>query len=143
MMVGQFLLVGSVTAVAAGDPDGGYRGHYQDVDDRGDRGRVTFKLARNGREIRAFRATPLAVCINPNAIGGIEVVPVPFRFDMVKVRRDGRFRKRDTVRADPPSDATQYYEVSGRLKNGRVQNGRMVLDKRCSSSETFTAKRRP
>jgi hypothetical protein len=132
---------GAVPAIAGGDPDGSYRGELTDED--GTRyGEVRFKVAKDGRRIKKFRALPLAVCVNPDGIGGIEVVEVPFVFSKVKVKRNGRFAKSETVFADPPSDSSQTYELAGRLKNRRVRDGSVVLEGRCASTESFSAKRR-
>ena len=101
--------------------------------------RVAFRVAPGGRAIRSFKASPLAVCINPDALGGIEVVSREFLIGEVRVSRTGRFHKRRTITLD--GDSRQVFELSGRLRNGRVHDGRMVMERYCSSSERFTARR--
>lgn len=81
-------------------------------------------MLRSGDGGRALSCgESLAVCVNATAIGGIEVVTVPLAFDAIKVGRDGRFRLRESVKADPPSDAEQIYEISGRLRGRRITGG--------------------
>lgn len=131
---------GGSAIAGGGDPDGRYQGELTDEDGR-EYGKVSFKVTKDGRRIEDFKALVLSVCVNPDALGGIELVEVPFVFDAVKVTRGGRFSKRETVTADPPSDAQQYYALSGQLKRNRVRSGRIVLEKRCASHETFSARR--
>lgn len=129
----------SQSALGAYDPDGRYRGELSD--EGGSYGEVGFRVAKNGRVIKGLKTSVLAVCINPNAIGGIEVVEVPVSFARIKVKRNGRFARSETVTAPPPSDAEQVYKLSGRLKSRRA-TGELVLDKRCSATVSFRAKRR-
>ncbi|MGD9736558.1 MAG: hypothetical protein AB7V58_13290 [Solirubrobacterales bacterium] len=69
------------------------------------------------------------------------MIEVPFVFDKVRPRSNGRFAKSETVLANPPGDSKQTYELEGRLKNRQVNGGGIVLEGKCASNETFTAKR--
>lgn len=148
LLTGGLALLGVALAIAfaaaagasKGDPDGRYTGELTD-EDGATYGEVSFKVAKDGRLIKAFNTLVLSVCTNPDAIGGIEVIEVPFSFDRVQVSRDGRFAAEETFAADPPSDSSQTYALSGRLKNGRVRDGTIVLDGKCASNETFDAAR--
>jgi hypothetical protein len=134
-------MVGAAGAAGAGggDPDGKYRGDLTDED--GVRyGKVEFKVAKDGRLIKDFRTLVLSVCTNPNEIGGIEVIDVPVSFDRVEVKRSGRFKQNQTV-VQLPEDSHQNFEVSGRLKSRRVAAGKLVLNGKCASTETFSARR--
>lgn len=138
---GALIAIAAAPALAGlGAKEGRYRGQYRDVDDPGDRGRVMLKVADGGRVIRSFEASPLAVCINPDAIGGIEVVSRDFLIGKVRVKSDGRFHKRRTVRLR--GDSRQVFELTGRLRKGRV-HGRILMERHCSSTERFSARRRP
>ncbi|HVY77337.1 MAG TPA: hypothetical protein VG898_02400 [Solirubrobacterales bacterium] len=132
-------LAGTVVPPAIGSPDGRYSGRYVDVDDPGDEGGVTFRVKGAGRWLYAFEASPLAVCVNPDAIGGIEVVSRDFLIGKVRVRSDGRFNKQRTISLG--GDSQQVFRISGRILNGKVRNGRMTMEKHCSSVERFTAHR--
>lgn len=145
------LLIGLLTtAVAAApalaaqakgsDPDGRYEGRY--TDGNASRwGEIKLRIRHDGRKIVRFRAVTTAVCVNPNAIGGIEVVPVAATFDRIGVNRRGRFSKK-IRQIDPDSDYKQTYRVSGRLKRSRIKGGNLRLEGRCAADRPFQAKRK-
>jgi hypothetical protein len=129
-------------AAVAETTTGAYAGQATDLDEGSPDGDVSLRVAKGGRLIKGLRASPVATCVNPDVIGGIEVVEVPVVLDRIKVKRSGRFARTLTFRAGPPSSAMQTIRVSGRLRKGRVRGGSIVLERRCSDRLSFTAKRR-
>jgi len=142
LVIATLLALGAhSTSAATQSPNGRYIGHYEDVDDPDDQGSVVLKVRSNGNRIYAFKASPLAVCVNPDALGGIEVVSRDFLIGEVSVGSDGRFSKRRAIRLG--ADSRQVFKISGRLLNGNIRNGRMAMKEHCSSVERFTAHAAP
>ena len=134
------LVLGALPAVAGHAQSSRYAGRAFDLDDGSREGTVTLRVVNRGTQIRGFKTTVTATCINANAIGGIEVVPVPVTIGKIRVKRNGRFARTLTFVADPPSGARQTYTLSGRVLHGKVR-GRLALDHRCSDTVRFAAKR--
>lgn len=134
------LAAAPVQAGKGGDPDGGYSGKLKTSSSND--GDVTFEVRRNGRRISEFETVVVAVCVNPDAIGGIEAVPVAVVMDRIAVSRSGRFSKLIEGEVGGGSDGTQSYEVKGRLSGTRVRDGSIVLDGICDSEDGFKAKRK-
>lgn len=132
------LLAGPGSAAKGKGPDGLWRGGLTDRTDGSDGGALKLKVVKRGRQIRDFKTTPNAICINPNAIGGIEVKPFPVSIDRIKVKRNGSFSKRIKYKV---GDGSQVIAVEGRLRGKRL-NGTLVLDKQCSETYAFKAKRK-
>jgi hypothetical protein len=108
--------------------DGRYRG-------RSDASPVALRVARGGREVRAFQTHVQTLCIGPTVAQNhfiIGLAPVA----RAKVAPDGRFyalahHGRETI-----------VELRGRLRNGRVTAGRVELTiGGCNGSADFTARR--
>lgn len=134
------LAAGPAAADTGKDPDGGYSGKL--TNPSSEDGDVTFDVRKNGRLIDDFETVVVAVCVNPNAIGGIEVVPVAVTLERVAVKRNGRFSTLVEGDVGGSVDGTQSYELEGKLKGNSVGGGSIALDGICDSENDFTAKRR-
>lgn len=81
-----------------------------------------FRVVRGGREIRDLRVPVLLGCPNPGPIGGTILLRSPgiIRIPRARIAPDGRFA---AIRPDRGGVA----DVSGRLRNGRLLEGRVSL----------------
>lgn len=134
------LLLAAPAATGAGfHPDGTYLGRY---DGKGSKpGEIKLKVKRDGRQIRSFRTVTTAVCVNPNAIGGIEVLPTVVTIDRVRITRRGRF-SRQVKLIDKDRGYRQVYRLKGRFAGRKLIRGRLVLEGRCAAKRSFRAKRK-
>lgn len=132
-----FTVIGASVAPAAmaPEPDGRYEGRM-----KGSETKVSLKIDNDGRRVRGFKTVTTATCINPNSIGGLEVVALPVVVDSIKVKRNGRFEDRTDRRYETGDRFVTV--VSGVLDGERITDGAVELERTCEGSDTFTAKRR-
>lgn len=117
--------------------DGKYEGEFADPGEESNTGTVTFAV--EGDTIVDFSAAPLAVCTNPSAVGGIEVIAVEVMIDEIDLSEDGRFRYSHTERVSDSVDIKQGYLVEGVLVDGEVRDGTIKLTRRCVATAGFEA----
>lgn len=117
--------------------DGQYRGEYVDADDESNTGTVTFTITDG--VITDFQADPLAICITPKTLSGVEVAPVYIDIDKIEMSDIGSFEYSITEPVSDDGTAKQTTHVEGRVDDGVVSDGVIELTQVCEVTANFTA----